>query len=449
MKKLTNWSAFAWILLLFVTQMAFAQKNNSVTISGKLVGFNNQVEVQDFSEFQYLLPPSSEKLIVPDADGNFTIKLNVQTPNYYRLGRNVLYLSPGDNLKVYIDYKDSKNATFEGKGAEANRYLRGTLYPKGGSFIEAGSQVKATIDETFSNIEHLATLRAAEIAKITGVSNEFKRLEAARIKADVINSYQTGQFYSVYKLKLKGTVAKEFEDNYSKAIAPIVAALSKNFADASLLKVEVYRDVADEIVKYGETGKDIAIIKDFLTASTLVRDMQKENEKSALQGYSTKIGQIKTINYNAAARKMAASLMAFGKGDVAKDFVVSNAQGDKIALSSLKGKVVYIDLWATWCGPCMQEMPEFEKLKERYKDNKEVVFVSLSIDDDQLAWKKSMKDRNVSGYQWIINRQKLLDYNIVGIPRVLLIDKNFKMASMSAPNPSSKNVDKEINALLK
>lgn len=448
MKKFLN--GFGFILALVLTsQMAIAQKNKMVVISGKLAGFNNQVDIQNFSEYQYLLPPSSERLIVPDAEGNFKIQFKVESPNYYRLGRNVLYLSPGDNLNVFIDYKDSKNATFEGVGAEANRYLRGTPFPKGGSFIEAGRLVKPTIAETFVGIDAAAEMRRTDLSKVRGISDEFRRLETARIKADLIKSFETGRFYSIYRLKLKGDTAKVFETAYDKAVAPIVESLTKNFADASLLKVEVYRDITDEIIKNSGKESELKIIKDFQAANELVGKMQKEKEKSAIQAYSSEINKITTAGYKVAAQKMASSLLAFGKGDLAIDFTVLGQDGKQIKLSSLKGKVLYIDLWATWCGPCMQEMPEFEKLKARYKGNSQVAFISLSIDDDHVAWTKSVKSRNADGYQWIINRQKLMDYNIVGIPRVLLINKNFKVANMSASSPSNKNVVKEINDLLK
>lgn len=438
---------FALALCLFVSNL-YAQSPAWVTLKGQLKGFNNQVEVEDMSEFQYLLPPSATRMILVDSTGRFSIRFKVASPNYFRVGRNQLYLSPGDNLEVFIDYSDPRKATFKGKGAEANTYLKNTPFPKGGSFIEAGSQVKPTIDETFAAIEAMAAQRQEDLAKLTRVSPIFRHLEKARIQADLINSYQSGEFYSTYKLKLKDEQAKEFVEKYKKAIAPKVKALSQNFTDAVLMRLVVYRDVAEDVIKEGGRQADIEIIKDWYKASELVSKMQKVSDKQQLQGFKAQIAELHTKAYVDAANASLKQLMAFGKGDVAVDFVATNLNGEKVSLSSLKGKVIYVDLWATWCGPCMQEMPHFEKLKAQFKDNPDVVLLSLSIDDDTTLWKSSVSERKADGYQWIINRAKLQDYNIVGIPRSLLIDRNFKMVDMSAPMPSEAKVVKAINSLL-
>jgi thiol-disulfide isomerase/thioredoxin len=211
----------------------------------------------------------------------------------------------------------------------------------------------------------------------------------------------------------------------------------------------VYRDIADEVVKQGGKAADIQIIKDWYAMSTLVEKMHKLSDKKELAAFEQKIAAFKTESYKVAARKMLKNLMSFGKGDPAVDFTTVDMAGNQVNLSSLKGKVIYVDIWATWCGPCMQEMPYFEKLKLQYKDNPNVVFVSLSIDDSEKPWKQSVESRKADGYQWLINRSKLQAYNIVGIPRSLLIDKDFKMVDMDAPMPSEVTAVTAINNLLK
>lgn len=425
-----------------------AQKDTYVQLKGKLKGFNNQVQIEDMSEFQYLLPPTASRMIVPDTGGNFSIKFKITSPNYFRLGRNQLYLSPNDNLEVFIDYSDPKKASFNGIGAEANSYLRNTPFPKGGSFIEAGKNVKSTPEETIATVEEMAAAREKELASVTKVSSEFKRLEAARIKADLINSIISGNTYSVMKLKLKDEGAKAFSESYKRISAASVAKYSKDFTDASLMKLVVYRDVAEEVILQGGKPADIEKIKEFYVASNLVRNMQKQSDKQLLLPFKAEIERLKVPTYKLATGQMIQYLMAFGKGDVAVDFTAMDQNGQKINLSSLKGKVIYVDLWATWCGPCMQEMPSYEKLKQKYASNPNVVFVSLSIDDSEALWKNSLAQRKADGQQWIINRSKLQAYNIVGIPRSLLIDKNFKMVNMAAPLPSEAAAIKEIDKLL-
>jgi len=436
-------------LFLLVQNTSFAQqKAGMVTLSGKLKNFSNQVNIEDLSEFQYLLPPTNERIIIPGEDASFKISFPVKTANYFRLGRNTLYLSPGDHMEVVIDKNNPGNASFTGKGAEANNYLRNTPFPKGGSFLEAGKLVKNTPEATIAAVEASAEIRRKELLAATGLTAEFRRLETARIKADLINSLLSGESYNSMILKLKGGDAETYASRYKEAIKPKVIAYGRNFVDASLMKMTVYRDIAADLINNSTDAKLAQPIKDWYKAEELVGEMEKAKNKSELAKFKEKITQIKTIPYQRAANQMLQQLLSFGKGDEAVDFIARDLNGLPVKLSSLKGKVIYVDLWATWCGPCMHEMPYFEKLKIQYKDNPDIAFVSLSLDDTVEVWKKSVESRKAEGQQWLIDRNKLQAYNIVGIPRILLIDKNFKMADMDAPAPSSAEAVKAINQLL-
>jgi len=445
----TRFKIIAFSLFLLVQQVSFAQqKIGMVTLSGKLKNFSNQVVVEDLSEFQYLLPQTGERIIIPGEDASFKISFPVKAANYFRLGRNTLYLSPGDRMEVVIDKNNPRNASFTGKGAEANNYLRNTPFPKGGSFLEAGTLIKNTPEATIEAVEASAEIRRKELMAATGLTTEFRRLETARIKADLINSLLSGENYNGMILKLKGNDADTYALRYKEAIKPKLIVYGHNFVDASLMKMTVYRDIAADLINKRTKAKLAQPIRDWYMAEELVGEMEKAKNKSELAKFKEKITQIKTISYQKAANQMLQQLLSFGKGDEAVDFTARDLNGLPVKLSSLKGKVIYVDLWATWCGPCMHEMPYFEKLKVQYKDNPNIVFVSLSLDDSAEVWKKSVESRKADGQQWLIDRNKLHAYNIVGIPRILLIDKNFKIADMDAPAPSSAEAAKAINQLL-
>lgn len=434
------------LLLLLFPFTFYAQKAQTVTIKGILKNFGNQVIVEDMSEMQYILPPKPERIVIPKPDGKFQITFQLNSPNYFRMGRNILYLSPGDNLTVSLDIGNTLNADFKGKGSSANMFLRGTPFPKGGSYLEAGGKVKPTAKETIDLILETARLRKKELDLLKGVTLEFKRLEAARIKADTINSLLGGQ--RNYKPKLSAAALQIYNEEYQKISEETIKKYQNNFVDASLMKLVVYRDVVKNLLEFSSNKADIQKIKDWQTVSSLVGSMNKVSDKNELKKFETQILTINTIPYRDAAKKKLEELLKLGKGDPAIDFTVVDVQGNSANLASLKGKVIYIDMWATWCGPCYYEMPFFEKLKEKYQGNDKIAFISLSIDDDVDLWRKDVDKRKASGIQWLINRNSLLDYNITGVPRTIIIDKSFKIANLNAPVPSSKETEKILEELL-
>jgi thiol-disulfide isomerase/thioredoxin len=108
-------------------------------------------------------------------------------------------------------------------------------------------------------------------------------------------------------------------------------------------------------------------------------------------------------------------------------------------LSDFRGKLVYIDLWATWCGPCLDEQPGWEKLVTEYKDQP-VVFLGVSIDNTRTPWEKMVTERNLSGIQvWVKDNFKsaiMQHFLVGGIPRYILLDAEGKILLKNAPKPS-------------
>ncbi len=150
---------------------------------------------------------------------------------------------------------------------------------------------------------------------------------------------------------------------------------------------------------------------------------------------------------SAKSEKMA-SLSA---GSPAPEFTLVDMIGQQVSLKDLRGKVVYLDFWASWCGPCRKEMPASHELQD-YFSNKEVVFVYISIDDSEVAWRKGMEDLKMKGLLLWSEGPKhpvVSDYQINGIPHYLLIDRYGKIVNYQAARPSSGDEIKQaIEAVL-
>ncbi len=141
------------------------------------------------------------------------------------------------------------------------------------------------------------------------------------------------------------------------------------------------------------------------------------------------------------------------EGKPAPSFTYQNVNGENISLSDFKGKYVYIDVWATWCGPCKKEIPYLQKVEEEFKDQN-IAFVSISVDkeQDKEKWKNFVTEKNLGGVQLFADKDWNSDfvkfYKIQGIPRFILIDPNGITVDADASRPSEPALGEQLKSLL-
>lgn len=137
-------------------------------------------------------------------------------------------------------------------------------------------------------------------------------------------------------------------------------------------------------------------------------------------------------------------------GCISPSFTATDINGKMVSLSSLKGKYVYIDVWATWCGPCRGELPYMTKLEEQYA-GKDIHFVGLSCDSNKSAWEKRIQKGDMKGIQLHLGTKSdfMQKYLINGIPRFILLDREGKIIKADAPRPSDPQTTKLFDELLK
>ena len=140
------------------------------------------------------------------------------------------------------------------------------------------------------------------------------------------------------------------------------------------------------------------------------------------------------------------------KGMPAKDFSFLDVDGKEHKLSDLKGKVIYIDCWATWCGPCCAEIPHLEKRVVEFKGNDKVEFISISLDTDVDAWLRKLAKDKPEWAQYRVNdeQHRVLStaYGISGIPRFLVINADGTIADGDAFRPSDENFNQLLNDII-
>ena len=160
-------------------------------------------------------------------------------------------------------------------------------------------------------------------------------------------------------------------------------------------------------------------IKDIAMRDTLVSIQKKSKKAFSQQALETQLeGQS-------------------GKGTVLKEM-----------LSTHSNKLIYMDFWATWCGPCLMEMPHSEKLAEEFKSDS-VEFAYISIDKDKNKWRKKIASlpngKKAHHYYLGEGTNFAKEMEIQSVPRYILIGKNGQMISSNAPRPRSKEIRELIS----
>jgi thiol-disulfide isomerase/thioredoxin len=146
------------------------------------------------------------------------------------------------------------------------------------------------------------------------------------------------------------------------------------------------------------------------------------------------------------------TLNTMRKGAEGFNFSYPDITGKQVAFNDLKGKVVVVDVWATWCGPCKKELPFLQKLEEEYAGNPNVVFLGVSVDEEKdfAKWQQFVKDQKLGGTQVFAKGWSEISkfYSINAIPRFLVFDQQGKIVDIDAPRPSEPALKKLIDQTL-
>ncbi len=140
---------------------------------------------------------------------------------------------------------------------------------------------------------------------------------------------------------------------------------------------------------------------------------------------TSEVGKTLAANYRKEVAEQAAARERMKEGKPAPSFEFQTVKGKKTNLDKYKGKVLVLDFWASWCGPCRKEIPHLKEYYAKFK-GKDVEFLSVSIDGNKDAWTKALKEENMAWPQgWCPDGGKAVmdTYQFSGIPFILVIDK--------------------------
>lgn len=203
--------------------------------------------------------------------------------------------------------------------------------------------------------------------------------------------------------------------------------------------------------KRGVEGVDV--FTSFVPNDTLKGDIALDNAAGykTINDYQALMAKYDKYIITKAQKERSNSIMSplltYKPGTEAYNFSYPDKNGKTVSMADLKGKVVLIDMWATWCGPCKAEIPYLKKLEEEMKGT-DVAFVSVSVDEakDKEKWLKMIETENLGGTQLFATGWSDMAkyYKVTGIPRFMVFDKQGKIVTVDSPRPSNP----ELKALL-
>ncbi len=426
---------------------------------------------------------SLEEKGILDSQGNYKYSFDLNEPDEFIIWaepektRASLYIYPGDSLLVAYDiHNQDATIQFKGKGAEINRIFYEFNHTQKTAWDKLNFSDSTTTNGFLSYLEDWKR-RREDILNKNGKSLPSDLLEHLKISTYI--GYVGGVMGIPFTMKayLNRKISESIPSNYwsvGKSVKPdarllkekeYVTFLAYTYPKYLFLKQQDKNNALDETIPreklyermYGiaKTAYENKAIKSVVLAEILKYLFDASEAASVHKGLLDDYLANYALNASLKSSLIAyyESRAAVAKGQVPPAFTMKDQRGRDISLADFHGKVVYMDFWASWCSPCRYEMKNGAPgLHEKFKDNKDVVFLYISIDDSEDAWKKAIEEDKIQGVHllsqggWKSKVARL--FNIQGVPRYMLIGVDGKLYDNDATRPSQPQTAETITKLL-
>lgn len=418
----------------------------TITISSQDQTFKETITINDNGQFADTLKAKKDHYSIYDGE-NFAN----------------IYLDTGYHLNISYDAKDFSNTlTFTGIGSEISDYLHLSKNRETEIIGDLKKVYKLNEDGYKAKYTDVKAAKNELLVSKSGIPEDFKIKEErnnnysyllALSWYEISHSYYTnapdfkiseGFLNELEGLKYDNEEDFLFSQNYNTLVNAHYIRESKKLAKSDSIASDIaflrtVSVVSNENMRnallFDTANSGITYTEDFESFYTIFI------EASTNQEQKKKITEI----YN--------SLLTTTKGQPSPKFIdYENYAGGTTSLEDLNGKYVYVDVWATWCSPCIIEIPFLKEIEKTYH-NKNIEFVSISVDKmkDRDKWEKMIAEKGLGGIQLFtdkdFNSKFIQDYSIKGIPRFILIDPSGNIVSANAPRPSDAKLIDLFNEL--
>ncbi len=369
--------------------------------------------------------------------------------------RSLLYMEQGKTLYARMGVEQgTMKFFFDGDLAEVNSYLE-----QAGKVYLDQTDYELNLSDYGKRLSQLLQAQQETLEK-GGFDVAFTALEKKRLR------YKSQIWYSSYHIENRDTVQREAEmADFCKGLRQQIVE-----SEADIVIPEYIEMIGSSIRKLVKCQQNYSTPEEEIRLLTQYVDRNIESNRIAERLLTAWIFPYMAQN-NLPDRRMIDETMEkhlvdsvyiseydslcerwdrLLPGKPMQDFCFENLKGEKVELSDLRGKYVYVDIWATWCIPCCVELPHMKQLEEKFI-GRNIQFVSISVDKDKEAWKRKVEHDQLKGIQLYAGQdgsRHLMDFlNSTAIPRFILVDPAGNIVQSDMSRPSNPETAKYIGAL--
>ena len=386
------------------------------------------------------------KVIKVNSNGAFDDTLAIKEGNftfYDTKESTAIYLAPGYRLDISFDGKEfDETIKYSGIGKKPNNFNASYFLFNEKNNLDSETYKKIENQEYFDyELKTYASIK--KLLNESEIENEgFLASQADKFRFKMLNNLITKLGEDYFAGKTKAIITQYLDSETNKI----------DFKDSVMFASnDGYRYFLSSYFVSGLTSGDLKTLELYneelmemqkkSIVTTLKRGISFYNMEKLDVYYQTIVKLVPNDKDINRMKEKFDRIKNLKKGSLSPSFNYPDSSGKNISLESLKGKLVYVDVWATWCGPCKAQIPFLKQLEENYREE-DIAFVSLSIDQlkNISKWKDMIVDKELEGIQIIADkawRSKFVtDYVIEGIPRFILIDKDGNLMNPMAPRPA-------------
>lgn len=400
------------------------------------------------------------------ADGTFSDTLSTDLASYILYdGKNpvFLHIEPGYELNIDYNAIDFENSlVISGTGAEASNYLTEKRKQEQQFFGNAQATYSLNEADYKAKLQSMKKEQLSFLKEYKNIPENFAEKEKRNIHYTylrLLSIYEAAhrQFSGNPSFTVSGDFLNELDDldygntedfKFSNHYKFLVTNHYKQKADS----ISVTNSAANDLTYLNTVAKiENETIKNGLLFDYAQMSLPRASNPDVIYKFFTEHSTNK--KNNSIIEEKYKKLTALDVGKPSPEFEdYKNYNGGTTSLNDLKGKYVYIDVWATWCGPCIRQIPALKDIEKKYH-GKNIEFVSISIDkaSDFEKWKTMVKEKDLKGVQLFADKDWsssfVKDYGIQGIPRFILLDPDGNIVNTNAPRPTDPSLVDLLNGL--